>query len=92
MQQAARPDPPPLAAPGKAPFGLSIREAAEIVELTEAEVLAEVAAAAGPEWTERLGLRLLRSGSGVALAAHRLDVPTCVERARRPAKRECAPS
>jgi GNAT superfamily N-acetyltransferase len=75
MQPAARPEPRPVVTPENAPFQLSVREATEIVELTEAEMLAEVAAAAGPELSQRLGLRLLRPGSAVALAARRLDVP-----------------
>jgi ribosomal protein S18 acetylase RimI-like enzyme len=73
-QQLASPDLSTLQAPAEAPFGLSLREAAEIVEFAEAEVLAEGAAAA-PELAERVGLRLLRLGSAAALAAHHLDVP-----------------
>lgn len=58
-----------------APFGLSLREAADIVELGEAETMAEVAAAAPPDLADRFGLRCERFGSAVALATRGLDAP-----------------
>ncbi|SRR5579884_219767 len=61
--------------PAGAAVGLSLRQAAEIAELTETEALASASAAAPRALAKRLGLSALRLGSAVAVRALECDVP-----------------
>src|SRR5579883_556948 len=64
IRQLASPDLLTLQTPEEAPIGLFLREAAEVVEFAEADVLAGPAATTMPGLAARLGLLLLRLSCG----------------------------